>query len=95
LGVEDDLVAFGGGGVVDEAGRDAEAEHFFEAKGLGAELDVVVDPAAGAAFFVFDGAGLGDTGGIDGIAAEATGIGLDRLDLEGKALGEGVDVCGA
>ena len=44
----------------DQAGRDLQAEHFFEAEGLGAELGVVVEPAAGGAFFVFDGAGLHD-----------------------------------
>jgi hypothetical protein len=63
--VENDLGAESGGGVVDEATRDKQAEHFFEANGLGAELDVVVGPATGGAFFVFNRAGLGDAGGID------------------------------
>ena len=43
------------GGVKDGASGDVEAEHFLEAKGLGAELGVVVVEFAALAFFVFDG----------------------------------------
>jgi hypothetical protein len=62
-----------------------QGEHFFEAKGLGAELDVVVGPAARGAFFVFNRAGLGDAGGIDGIAADLDEVGLPR---EAEGIGE-------
>jgi hypothetical protein len=62
--------------VKDEARRDAQAEHFFEAKGLGAELSVVVGPAAGGAFFVFDGARLGDASGVGRIAAHFNEVGF-------------------
>jgi hypothetical protein len=65
-----------GGGVKDEARRDAQAEHFFEAKGLGAKLGVVVGPAAGGAFFVFDGAGLGDARGVGRIAVHFNEVGF-------------------
>lgn len=66
----------GGGGAEDEAGCDGEAEHLLEVEGLGAELHVVVGPAAGGAFFVFDGAGLGDARGLGGIAADLDEIGF-------------------
>ena len=64
------------GGVKDEAGCDAQAEHFFEAKGLGAKLDVVVGPAACGAFFVFDGSSLGDARGIGRIESNFNEVGF-------------------
>jgi hypothetical protein len=79
--VEGDGGALAGFGVVDETLGNGEGEHFFEAEGLGAELDAVVDPTGGAAGFVFDGAGFEDAsaGFADfddvGLAGEAEPIG--------------------
>jgi hypothetical protein len=41
--------------VIDRAAGDGRSEHFFEAEGLGAKLDVVVVPPAFLAAFIFDG----------------------------------------
>jgi hypothetical protein len=43
--------------VIDRAAGDGRSEHFFEAEGLGAKLDVVVIPPPFLAAFVFDGRG--------------------------------------
>ena len=43
--------------VIDRAAEDGRSEHFFEAEGLGAKLDVVVVPPTFLAAFVFDGRG--------------------------------------
>ena len=74
----------------DEAGGDVQAEHFFEAEGLGAELDMVVGPAAGGAFFVFDGAGLGDAAG-GGIAADLDEVGFTGEAERGGEHGQGAE----
>jgi hypothetical protein len=45
--------------VKDSASGDGCLEHLFEAEGLGAELHVVVVPAAAWTAFIFDGIGFG------------------------------------
>lgn len=52
---EIDEEASGGGGVIDVAERDGARQHFFEAEGLGAKLELVVFPVAFSPAFVFDG----------------------------------------
>lgn len=52
-----DVAAAFGFDVKDSAGGDGHAEHLFEAKGLGAELHVVVVPLFAFAPFVLDGEG--------------------------------------
>lgn len=89
-GVEFHGGAEGGGRVEDQAGRDAQAEHFLEAERLGAELHVVVGPAARGAFFVFDGAGLDDARGLGRVAAD-----LDEIGFAGEAESVGVKREGA
>ncbi len=55
--VEVDIAAASGACVVNSAGRHGDAEHFFEAKCLGAQLHVVVVPASSFAVLVLDGIG--------------------------------------
>ncbi len=82
-GIHGDEGSLLGFGVEDEAFGDGNAEHFFEAEGLGAELDAVIEPLGFFAGFVFDGAGFGDgaLGFFDfddvGFAVEAEGVGPD------------------
>src|SRR5207302_1792451 len=54
LGVEGDLPPPPGAGVKDGPGGDGGAEHLLQAEGLGAELDLVVVPAAAPATLVLD-----------------------------------------
>ena len=56
--------AAAGAVVEDFAVGDGGVEHFFEAEGLGAELDLVVVPLSFLAVFVFDGDGLVGVGGV-------------------------------
>lgn len=87
-GIEGDEGALMGFGVVDHAFWDGDAEHFFEAEGLGAELDAVVEPARFFAGFVFDGAGGGDAAVVFldfdevGFADEAEAIGPEGEGAE-------------
>jgi hypothetical protein len=71
--------------VVDEAGFDAETQHFLQAESLGAELGLIVGPAASGAFLVFDGPRLGDAAGARitadfnqvGLAGEPEAVGIE------------------
>ena len=82
--VENNFGAEGGGDVIDETTLDMQGEHFLQTEGLGTELGVVVGPAAGRAFFVFDRAGLDDAGRVGRIAAD-----FDEIGLPGEAEGIG------
>ncbi len=70
--------------MVNQPRLNVQVEHFFEAKGLGAKLHLVVGPTAGRSFFIFDRPGLDDARGrrvapdFDEIrfAAEAERIGI-------------------
>lgn len=77
LGGEGDVLAAACGAVEEGAGGDGDAEHFFEAEGLGAELEGVGGVFFGAAAFVFDGEGRGALAELDGVglANEAKAFG--------------------
>ena len=64
--VEDDVAATFGQGVEDGPGGDGDAQHFFQADGLAAELDLVVVPASAFAALVFDGEGRVGAAGVVG-----------------------------
>ena len=82
-GVEADLSATAWLSVEDGSGLYGGVEHFFEADGLGAELDFVAGIAFGFAAFVFDGEGdviakfndigLTSESELEGVEAETAG----------------------
>jgi hypothetical protein len=72
-GVEGDVASSFGGDVKDGAGGHRDAEHLFEAEGLGAELNVVAFPASSPAALVLDREG--DVGAADRVGAEPDEVG--------------------
>ena len=62
MGVERDLGTAAVLAVEECAGGDGDAEFFFEAQGLGAELNFVPSVGLGAAALVFDGEGAPPAG---------------------------------
>jgi hypothetical protein len=90
LGVEDNLAPAFGFDVEDGASWDFDAEHFFEAKGLGAELNFIVIPLASPAAFIFDGIRLGMKLDEVGDADEPKAIGAQPQTTNDAATGIGL-----
>ena len=76
--------------VIDRAAEDGGSEHFFEAKGLGAELDVVVVPAALLTAFVFDGRHDLDDG-LSATFSSRLASKLDKISASEEAVASGSD----
>lgn len=70
---------------------DFATKHFFEAEGLGAELDFVAGVAFGFAAFVFDGEGSPQTGEVGEWDAVGGLVEFDDVGLTGEAELEGVE----
>lgn len=70
---------------------DFATKHFFEAEGLGAELDFVAGVAFGFAAFVFDGEGSPQTGKVGEWDAVGGLVEFDDIGLTGEAEFEGVE----